>query len=166
MSGPSWILPSPTSGVSGLPAADVAAGDAAFFGEDIWFDIAAPDVTLGQADYVTTASGDLAVATGREALRQSLLRRFITRPGEMPTLPDYGAGAVDFVKAKNTAATRAELIGILTVQCLRDPRVLSVDTVAVDRLDDGSDGVKISLNVTPRGRLRSDRSLPIHLEIR
>lgn len=166
MSGPSWFLPSPSTGYSGVPAAEQASQDALFFGEDVWYDIAAPDVTLGEANYVTTAGGDLATVTGREALRQSLMRRYVTNPGEWPTLPEYGAGAQQYVKGKNTPAVRSELESVIKAQTLRDPRVQSVTTAIVEQLDDGSDGIKISVVVVPKGRLRSDRPLPITLEIR
>lgn len=158
--------PVPVGGFTGLSAREQLDAAAAFFGEDIWLDIAAPDVTLGEANYVTTPAGDIAVVTGREALRQSLMRRTITRPGEMPTLPDYGVGAGDYVKAKNTPAIRAELESRIRAQYLRDPRVLSVQAATVAQLDDGSEGIKIAVSVIPRGRLRSDQPLPIQLEIR
>lgn len=166
MSGPSWTLPSPDAGVVTAPSSDQASQQALFFGEDIWFDIGASDVNLGEGDYVVTAGGDLTVATGREALRQSLMRRYITNPGEVPTLPDYGAGAAQYVKAKNTAAVRAELAGRIRAQSLRDPRVASVDQSIVEQLDDGSPGIRISVLITPKGQLRTDKPLPVQLEIR
>src|SRR4051812_16319850 len=99
---PLFILPSPSGGSSGLPEATRADEQAQMFGEDIWFDVASatPDI---EPDYVITASGDYALATGREALRQSLLRRLITDPDEWPTLDDYGCGALSYLKGKNTA---------------------------------------------------------------
>lgn len=165
MSGPSWILPTPPSGSSGVPAAEQASQDARFFGEDVWFDVARVDVN-GEADYVVDAAGDWTVVTGREALRQSLLRRLITSPGEWQTVPDYGVGARQYVKSRNTATVRAELQSRIRSQFLRDARVHSVDMVIVDHLDDGSAGVKISVLVTPRGRLRTDKALPVYLEVR
>jgi hypothetical protein len=61
---------------------------------------------------------------------------------------------------------RAELESVIRSQTLRDPRVQSVTTAVVRQLDDGSPGVKISAIVVPKGRLRSDRPLPVTLEIR
>jgi phage baseplate assembly protein W len=161
-----WRVPNPPNGASGVPSSEQADQDAKFYGEDIYFDIAAADVTLGEADYVVTADGDWAVVTGREALRQSLLRRLITAPGEWQTKPDYGVGARQYVKAKNTGAVRDELDARIRTQFLRDPRVERVDVVTVAQLDDGSAGLKISVLVTPRGRLRSDQPLPVRLEMR
>lgn len=161
----SWLA-GDLGGPSPADSPIAAAAIARLYGEDIWYDIAAPDVTLGEADYVVTAAGDLEVVTGREALRQSLLRRYVTNPGEWPTLPEYGAGVRMYVKAKNTPAVRAELESALRAQTMRDPRVQSVTSAVVEQLDDGSDGIKVSVIVVPKGRLRSDRPLPVTIEVR
>lgn len=166
MSGPSFTLPVPPNGYQGVPDSEAQSQGSRFFGVDIHLDVAAPDLTFGQAHYVTTAAGDWAVARGREALRQSLIRRIITSPGEWQTKPDYGVGARQYVKAKNTATVRAELESRIRAQFSRDVRVLSVDLVTIAQLDDGSSGVKISVTVTPRGRLRTDQPLVVALEIR
>lgn len=165
MPGPMFTIPDPPSGYQGTPESEQLSQDARFYGADIWLNVAAPDVQLGQARYVTTAAGDWALARGREALRQSLSRRLITNPGEWQTKPDYGVGARQYVKAKNTSSARAELESRIRSQFARDPRVHSVDLVTVNRLDDGSPGVKISVKVTPRGRLRADQPLDVVLEV-
>src|ERR1700760_714542 len=103
MSAPSFIIPSPPNGYVGTPASDTATQQANFYGSDIWFDLATPDNT-GQADYVITPAGDFQMATGLQALQQALLRRLLTAPGEWQTLPDYGVGATQYVKAQNTPA--------------------------------------------------------------
>lgn len=149
--------------MSGLSDAAKAARDAAFFGEDIWYAAVHDD---GSGEYVITPAGDLQVAVGREALRQALIRRLITRPDEWPTLPDYGVGALDYVKGKNTPSARAELEARVRSQFARDQRVERVDIVMVTPLDDGSPGLKVSVQVTPRGRLRSDRPLAFSTEVR
>lgn len=166
MSGPSWTLPVPPSGYQGIPSSEADAQDDRFYGTDIHLDVSSPDVVLGQAHYVTTAAGDWATATGREALRQSLVRRFITNPGEWQTKPAYGAGLRQYVKAKNTASVRAEIESRIRQQCALDQRVHSVDLVTVSGLDDGSPGLQIAVLVTPRGRLRTDKPLAVRLEIR
>lgn len=166
MPGPTFTISDPPSGYQGTPESEQQSQDARFYGVDIWLDIAAPDVTLGQAHYVTTAAGDWAVARGREALRQSLMRRIVTNPGDWQTKPDYGVGARQYVKAKNTSTKRAELESRIRSQFARDVRVHSVDIVTIAELDDGSPGVKISVTVTPRGRLRTDKPLEVSLEVR
>lgn len=149
--------------VTGLSPAAQAARDAAFFGEDIWYAAVHDD---GSGEYVITPAGDLQVAVGREALRQALIRRLITDPDEWPTLPDYGVGARRWVKGKNTATQRAELESRVRAQFARDQRVESVNVVLVAQLDDGSPGVKVTAQVTPRGRLRGARALAFTTEVR
>lgn len=155
----------PVLGGSGLSAGEQAAVQAGFFGEDIWYDVSADNSGNAEGDYVITAAGDVQAVNGREALRQSLTRRIITDPEEWPTLPNFGVGAGRYVKAKNTAAVRAELESKIRAQFLRDPRVESVVLVTVWPLADG-DGLKISVTVTPRGRLRAERPLSVQVEIR
>jgi phage baseplate assembly protein W len=159
-------MPNPSNGYQGLPSSENREQQNRFYGDDIYFDIAAPDVELGQADYVVDATGDWQTVNGPEALRQSLTRRLITNPGEWQTKPEYGCGARQYVKAKNTPTERAELEARIRSNFLRDPRVERVDTVTITPLDDGSAGVKIEVYVTPRGRLRADKSLPVRIEIR
>jgi len=150
---------------SGLSASDLAAQTAGLFGTDIWLDVSRPDAS-GEANYVITPTGDLTLVMGREALRQSLIRRTITNPGEWRTLPNYGVGARQYVKGQNTPAKRAELESRIRANYLQDPRVLTVDTAIVTPLDDGSQGIRISVTVTPKGRLRSDQPMPVMVEIR
>jgi len=165
MPGPIFVIPEPPNGFVGTPASESASQDARFYGSDIWLNVAAPDVELGRARYVTTAAGDWALATGRESLRQSLMRRLITNPGDWQTKPDYGVGARQYVKAKNTSSVRAELESRIRAQFSRDVRVHSVDLVTLDRLDGDAPGIKISVLVTPRGRLRTNKVLTVALEV-
>lgn len=165
MPGPTFTIPDPPSGYQATPEAEQQAQDARFYGSDIWLNVAAPDVQLGQARYVTTAAGDWALARGREALRQSLTRRLITNPGDWQTKPEYGVGARQYVKAKNTATVRTELESRIRSQFSRDPRVHTVDLVTLDRLDGDAPGIKISVTVTPRGRLRTDKALEVVMEV-
>jgi len=153
------------SGASGLPDVELADQVGRFFGVDIWFDVSEAD-TQGEANYTITPAGDLTVVTDREALRQSLLRRAITNPGEWETVPNYGCGLRQYLKAKNTASNRTEIEQRVRSQFLRDPRVLRVDLVTVSPLPDGKPGIVLSSIVIPRGRLRGDQPLPVQLEVR
>jgi phage baseplate assembly protein W len=159
------LPPIGANGQSATPQSERDEQAARFYGSDIWLDVAAPDVQLGQARYVTTAAGDWALATGREALRQSLLRRLVTNPGDWQTKPDYGVGARQYGKAKNTSTMRAELESRIRSQFARDPRVHSIELVTIERLDSDAPGIKISIIVTPRGRLRSDQQLSVSMEV-
>ena len=116
-----------------------------------------------QPNYVITTAGDYALATGTEALRQALMRRTITSPREWPTLKNFGVGAKDYVKEKDTPASRAELEATIRSQYLQDPRVDSIDSVTIDSLEGG--GLDILVMVIPVGALRQDKPLPVHITI-
>lgn len=164
MSDPVFTIPVPDDGYVGAPASDKAAQEAKFYGEDIWYDVSHVDPNTNAPDYVVTAAGDWARATGLEALRQSLLRRLITAPGEWATVPEYGVGAVQFVKRPLTASVIAELEGRIREQFMRDDRVESVSTVQVERLLD-IEGIKITVFVVAAGRLRQDALLPVQISL-
>jgi phage baseplate assembly protein W len=157
-----WKLPQPPNGVVGVPSTDTDAQAALFFGEDIWFDVSA-DV----ANYIVTASGDWLAVTGLPALRQSLIRRTITNPGEWKTKPNYGVGARLYVKAKDTASTRSELEARIRSQYTIDQRVERVDHVNITKLVDGIGPIlKVNVLYTPRGRLRTDQPQMLGIELR
>lgn len=159
----SWTPPDPPNGAVTTPVTDTNAQAALFYGEDIWFDVTQGSV----ANYVVTAAGDWLSVSGIPALEQSLLRRTITNPGEWKTKPTYGVGARLYVKAKDTPATRAELAGRIRSQYLQDKRVESVDEIAIEKFSDGiGPGLRINVRYTPRGRLRTDKSETIVIEVR
>lgn len=130
------------------------------WGRDLWL-----DVRVEGADLVTTPAGDFAIVDGQDALTQALIRRIMTNPGEYAVLPDYGAGARLYVKARNTRAVRDELAERIRAQAALEPRVERVAEVTVAATEDGQ-GLKVNLRVVPRGRARPDDSLPITLEVR
>jgi phage baseplate assembly protein W len=129
------------------------------YGRDLWFDVATPE----GADTIVGPSGDWKLVEGREALRQALLRRILTNPGEWATLPDYGVGARLYVKAKYTRAMRDELTARISSQLMRDPRVERVEQVVVDQPEAGL--LKITVQVTPKGRLLRDGPLVATVEV-
>ena len=73
----SWTLPSLPAGNTGLSDQAHASELDKLFGRDIWFDVT--DAVTG-GDYVVTKAGDWALAEGREALRQWIIRFLITNP--------------------------------------------------------------------------------------
>jgi phage baseplate assembly protein W len=158
-----YSLPPPPNGVVTIPTSDTNAQAALFYGEDIWF-----DVTEGaRANMIVTAAGDWQMVSGITALRQSLLRRTITRPGEWKTKPTFGVGAQEYVKAKDTPAMRAELAARVREQYLQDQRVESVDQVVIEKIVDGiGPGLRLNVIYTPRGRLRMEQSDRIVIEVR
>ena len=158
-----WTLPAPPNGIVAVPSSDTNAQAAQFFGQDIWFDVTAGVV----ANYIVTPAGDWLAVSGITALRQSLLRRTITNPGEWKTKPNYGVGARLYVKAKDTPSMRSELSGRIRTQYLQDQRVEAVNQIAIDKVVDGI-GPVLRLNVvyTPRGRLRMDKPDNVLIEVR
>lgn len=162
MPGPSFIVPDPPNGFQGTAQSEQEDIKADFFGEDIYFDLSKPDAT-GHADYIITPDGDWRTATGDDALRQSLLRRLITSPDEYKTKPGYGVGVRQYIKARNTSSAQAELTSRIKAQFSQDDRVASVDLVVISPLDDGSPGLKISIQVTPVGRVRQDKPVIVEL---
>lgn len=114
------------------------------FGRDLWF-----DVTATGANVEVSGAGDWVVVTGREALRQSIIRRLITDPGEFATLTDYGAGMRLFVKSRDTPAIRQEIEERIRGQLARDRRVAEVSQVVTERTDTGA--LQIFVQVLPVG---------------
>jgi hypothetical protein len=163
VSDPTFNIPLPADGYAGTAPTDQAAQEAQFYGEDIWFDISVNDPTTQRPDYVVTAAGDWAVATGLQALRQALLRRLITNPGEWQTLPNFGVGAQQYAKALNTAANQAELEGRIRQQFMQDDRVESVSQVTMTPLEGTDDGIMLTVFVVAAGRLRQDKPIPVQL---
>jgi phage baseplate assembly protein W len=158
-----WTLPAPPNGVVATPTTDTNAQAALFFGEDVWLDVSQGE----QAELIVTPAGDWQTVTGLAALKQSLLRRIITNPGEWTTKPGYGIGARQYVKAKDTPAMRAELTARVRAQFLADQRVESVDQVAIDKIVDGIGPVlRLNVQYTPRARLRTDQPQKITVELR
>ncbi len=128
------------------------------WGVDIYFDVSDEQ----GADTKSTNYGDYLIARGRTALRQAVIRRIITNPGEWRTLPDYGVGARLFVKARNTAAARQELEEKIRGQLKQEARIESVDQINIEQI---SGGLKISVVVTPVGQLERNRPLVANVEV-
>ena len=117
------------------------------FGRDIAFDL----TKNAGADFTVTASGDWASVEGERALRQAVIRRLITSPGEWATLPEYGAGMRNFIKKKLTTTARDQITDRIKSQLLRDPRIARVNNVELQSLDD-TEGLQVIVVVTPRGK--------------
>lgn len=124
----------------GIPKASI---EDESLGVDIWLDLSA----ASGPDRVVTPKGDWLLARGREAYRQSLLRRFITAPGDWKTKPGYGAGLLEFVKAKNTPSNRDLIATRIRAQALSDSRTKVVESINVTM----SDGMlKFAVVIVPK----------------
>lgn len=157
MSGYSWTLPGVTTGAQGVGGDDRERQYDHLWGRDIWLD------ANGSAELEVTPAGDYLLASGARALRQAIIRRIITDPGEWATLPDYGVGARAFVKARRTRTAMDELIERIRGQLLQDPRVDEVAAVLID--DETPDQLKIGVYVLAKGRARQNEAVRASVEV-
>lgn len=151
-----WTLPT-ASGGSGGGNTGLGSELDKLYGRDIYLEI------NGESgpDYAVAKHGDWLLVTGREALRQSLIRRWITNPGSWNTKPEYGAGALSYVKARNRSSSRADLAERIRSQTLKDKRVARVDTIEVSYTENA---LRLRVIVIPRGE--AAKPLPVVLEMR
>lgn len=124
---------------------------------DLGIDIWMGDDGAGSPDYNVTSAGDWRLVNGREAVKQSLRRRFMTTPGEWATKPDYGAGLLAAVKSRARTTDLADIENRLRAQSLKDERVLRVLSVTVEKL--GTYGIKYSVKV----QLKGDENEPVEI---
>lgn len=92
--------------------------------------------------------GDYQLLEGKAALKQAILHRLMTRPGEFRLRPDYGAGIPDYVKKPSTASTVAELTTAIKVQLAKEPRVGKVESVSISKT---ATSLVVKVNVIANG---------------
>lgn len=149
-----WTLPSAASAF-GATGGNLATELDRLLGKDVWYDVSAatgPDTAL-------TKGGDWVLVKRMEAVRQSLLRAYMTNPGEWVFLPHWGGGARLFVKRKNTRANRDLLATRLREQSLRDRRVASVPDVFVQQAGGGL--VRFGVSVRVVGQIEQSKPMSI-----
>jgi phage baseplate assembly protein W len=107
-------------------------------------------------DTQVTASGDYATVEGNAALRQAILIRLITSPGEYAIRPDYGCGVGQWVKKRMTKVERDLLRQTIIEQLSQEERISKVEDVVVESLTSGNTtGIRITVKVTALGRENS-----------
>lgn len=137
------MLITPSGSVSVAPPNET---EIDLFGVDILF----------EDDLQVTASGDYATVEGYKALRQAILIRLITTPGEYAVQPDFGCGVGLWVKKRMTKAERDSLRQTIIEQLSKEERIQKVEEVTVESLtSSNTTGVKISVRVTALGRENS-----------
>ena len=99
----------------------------------------------------TISGGNLQTVSGLENLRQAILRRLVTTPGQLVHRPLYGAGLPRFQNAPNTLDTRRTMSTIIEEQILRDPRIESVSSVNFRYPDPKPENVEISVICQAKG---------------
>lgn len=113
-------------------------------GDDIWLDQVSE---VGAAEMAVTNSGDWAPVSGRLAVQQSLIRRFLTKPGDYLVDPTYGAGLLAAVKKRMRESDLAAIASRLRAQALREPRVRAVTAISVESLSGTANGLKYTITV-------------------
>lgn len=157
MSHLSWTLPAFPAPNQGISQQGAVRQIDKLYGRDIWWNYAAQGVVQRQV----ADDGDWRSVGGIEALRQAIIRRIITNPGEWTTLPSFGVGARNYVKARNVRSTRDELTNRIKEQLLQDPRIERVEQVIVEARESV---LRIQIQVTPKARL-SPNGVGVVLEI-
>jgi hypothetical protein len=116
-----WNIPSP------VPETASEEQKLLLYGKDIFFN----------GDFDVGPNGDYVLLSGKEAMRQAIYRRLMTRPGEYKLRPEYGVGVQDFVKKRRLASTLDELRQRTIDQLSLDTRISEVVDIGVDLIDDG-----------------------------
>lgn len=117
--------------------------EAALFGEDLLF----------SDDVQVTASGDYALVEGVAAVKQALLNRLLTAPGEFAPYPDYGVGIRLWVKKRLSRSELDFLRQLILDQAVKEERIERVTDVIVERDDQGEEtGIKIMIKALVLGR--------------
>jgi phage baseplate assembly protein W len=93
-------------------------------------------------DFAVSPSGDLAVAAGTALVRERLLRRLLTNPGDYIWDPTYGAGLGRFV---GQPASAARIRAVVRSQVFREAAVARSPepVIAVAAGADGTTVVRI-----------------------
>jgi phage baseplate assembly protein W len=139
---PTFIVPGSSSG-SATPANET---EIDLFGVDVLF----------EDDLQVTGSADYATVEGYAALRQAILIRLITTPGEYAVRPDFGCGVAQWLKKRMTTSELDTLRQRIIEQLSQEERIQKVEEVSVESLSlAGTTGVKISVRVSALGRENS-----------
>lgn len=127
------------SGVEASNAGNIKEELREAFGTDIFY----------ESDYSLTHKGDYALVSGFKALRQAILHRLITKPGEYAFEPNYGIGIQSFVKKKIVQSTLDDLEIRIRTQLLREKRISGIRSLNINRI---SGGVEIYVVIEAAGR--------------
>lgn len=91
------------------------------------------DVLFVDNDIPLDARGDFKTVDGEAALRQAILIMLITSPGEYKLRPNFGIGALQFVKKAASKTIRDELRRRIFDGLSRDSRIEKVLDVVIER---------------------------------
>lgn len=117
--------------------------ESALFGEDLLF----------ADDLQVTASGDYATVEGVTSVKQALLNRLLTAPGEYAPFPDYGVGIRLWIKKRLSRSDLDALRTVILDQAGNEERIERVTDVIVERDDQGDNtGIKVMIKAIVLGR--------------
>lgn len=108
--------------------------------EDI--DLHGEDISLVGGEMTETNHGDIAVVTGLEAAKQSVIREMQANPGSFPRRPEWGAGLSGMLFKGATTSVRDRVVSRARARLHRNPRIAIVHEVSTS-LETG--GVKLSV---------------------
>lgn len=111
----------------------------------------ARDIAFTGGNYTVAANHDWGTLNGIAAIRQAVLNRLITSPGEFAFRPDYGVGVLEYLKEELTEARIAELATRIRSQLVRDRRISRVDVLIEEFAAPGT-GLRISITVVVAGQ--------------
>jgi phage baseplate assembly protein W len=104
-----------------------------------------------KSDLLLSPSGDLQLISGLENLKNALFHRLMTSPGTLVYRPDYGVGIKDYQNAVSSLAIQQQLATKIQEQFEQDPRVQSVNGVALDYNDLQPEKVTINIKLDAIG---------------
>lgn len=95
------------------------------------------DISLTNGQMSETDHGDVAVVTGLQAARQSVIREMIASPGSFPRRPEWGAGLSGLLYKGVTSSTKDRSVSRARTRLLLNPRVARVHEVRASTEDNG-----------------------------
>lgn len=102
-------------------------------------------------DFIPTAGGDLQTVSGLANLVRALFHRLVTVPGSLVHRPTYGVGIGLYQNGINSFAIQQKIADVIREQFIQDPRVQSVNSVAIVNNDTDPNQTIIRVFVVPVG---------------
>jgi phage baseplate assembly protein W len=103
-------------------------------------------------DLLIGPGGDYLLTDGRETIRQAVMRRLATAPGEYAVRPQYGVGVGQYVKRRLTRATLDELRQRIVDQLAQEDRIEGADVTVESWARNNQPGVRITVKCTIVGQ--------------
>lgn len=100
------------------------------------------DISLVNGQMTETDHGDIAVVTGVNAAKQSIIREVSANPGSFPRRPQWGAGLSGLIFKGVTSSTRDRAQSRARARILVNPRVAKVHEVSTSV---GEKGLKLNI---------------------